>query len=518
MTLVKAMVTVAGLTGLSRIAGFLRDILTAAILGAGPVADAFFVALKLPNFFRRVTAEGAFSVSFVPLYSRALESEGEGEADRFASNAFAMMIAGLGLFSVLAMAAMPFVIHVIAPGFAGDEVRFPLAVELSRVTFPYLLMMSLSALLGGVLNTHERFAPFAAAPIFFNLCLIAALLLNGFFETAGHALAYGVFAAGIVQFILLWLSTKRAGVKIRLVRPKFDAKTKKLLALMGPGVIGAGVMHINLFADLIIGSMLETGSISYLYYADRLNQLPLGTIGIAVGTALLPMLSKAMAADNKDEARNLFNRALEMCFLLGLPAAVGLFFTALPIIVTLFEHGSFTKHDSIMTVMVLTAYAVGLPAYVAVKVFSSAYWARQDTATPVKIAVAATLANIAGSLYLAFVLDMGVIGIAASTAAAGWIQIGLLAFFLRGREEVRFDWRLIRNVLKIVFACALMSGYLIVMKAQFFHVYFPENAAMAIQILALVALIGGAIVIYGLAVTLTGVIKVQDIKKILRRG
>ncbi len=518
MTLFKAMATVAGLTGLSRIAGFLRDIMTAAILGAGPVADAFFVALKLPNFFRRVTAEGAFSVSFVPLYSGALETEGADKADAFASNAFSMMIVLIGLFTVLAIAAMPFVIYGIAPGFIGDETRFPLAVELSRLTFPYLLMMSLTALLGGVLNTHERFAPFAAAPVFFNLCLIIALLSSGLFETAGHALSYGVLAAGFIQFGLLWVSAKRAGVKIKWIRPHFDVKTKKLFKLMGPGVIGAGVMQINLFADLVIGSMLPTGSISYLYYADRLNQLPLGTIGIAVGTALLPMLSKVMAADNKEEARTLFNRALEMCFLLGLPAATGLFFASLPIIVTLFEHGSFSKHDSIMTVMVLTAYAVGLPAYVAVKVFSTAYWARQDTATPVKIAVAATLANIAASLYLAFVLKLGVIGIAASTAAAGWIQIGLLAFFLRGRVEAKLDRRLVINLLKILGACALMSVYLIVMKAQVFHVYFPENAAMATQILALVALIGGAIIIYGLAVTLTGVIKFQDIKRLMRRG
>ena len=518
MTLFKAMATVAGLTGLSRIAGFTRDILTAAILGAGPVADAFFVALKLPNFFRRVTAEGAFSVSFVPLYSGALATEGEEKADAFASNAFAMMLTILGVFTILAVAAMPFVIHVIAPGFVGDEVRFPLAVELSRVTFPYLLFMSLTALLGGVLNAHERFAPFAAAPILFNLCLITALLLSGLAQSAGHALAWGVFVAGIVQFAMLLTFARRAGVKIRLVRPRFDARTKKLLALMGPGVIGAGVMHINLFADLIIASMLKTGSISYLYYADRLNQLPLGTIGIAVGTALLPMLSKAVAADNKDEARRLFNRALELCFLLGLPAALGLFFTSLPIIVTLFEHGSFTKQDSLMTVMVLTAYAVGLPAYVAVKVFSTAYWARQDTATPVKIAVAATLFNIAGSLILAFGLNLGVIGIAASTAVAGWIQIALLAFFLRGREEARLDRHLAVNVLKIVLACCLMGAYLIVMKAQLFHVYFPENAALSAEILALAALIGGGIMIYGLTVILTGVVKFQDMERIFRRG
>lgn len=464
-----------------------------------------------------MTAEGAFSVSFVPLYSAALETEGREEADRFASRAFSVMLVCLSLFTIAAIAAMPFVIHVIAPGFAGDETRFSLAVTLSRITFPYLLMMSLAALLGGVLNAHERFAPFAAAPIFFNLCLIAALLLSDYARTAGHALAWGVFAAGIVQFSLLFFSIRRTGIRLRLLRPRFDPKIKRLLALMGPGVIGAGVMHINLFADLIIASFLETGSISYLYYADRLNQLPLGTIGIAVGTALLPMLSKVMAAQDTARARDLFNRALEMCLLLGLPAATGLLLTALPIIVTLFEHGSFTKQDSLMTMTVLTAYAAGLPAYVAVKVFSTAYWARQDTATPVKIAVVATLANIVGSLYLAFVLDLGGVGIAASTAAVGWVQIALLGFFLREREETRLDRRLTVNAFKIVLACVFMAAYLMVAKTFFVSAYIPERSVFSFQVGGLVLLVGGGALIYGMALVLMGVVRREDIMRLLRR-
>lgn len=517
MSLLKAMTTVAGLTGASRILGFIRDIMMASILGAGPMADAFFVALKLPNFFRRVTAEGAFSVSFVPLYAQALEKDGEGEADRFASNVLSMMLAGLSVVTLLALAFMPYIISAIAPGFVSGDGRYELAVDLSRITFPYLLLMSMTALLGGVLNSHERFAPFASAPIIFNLCLVVALLVSGVIGSVAHALAIGVSVAGLLQFGFLWLMVRRHGLPIKFVRPRMDGRVKKLLALMGPGVIGAGVMHINLFADVIIASMLEGGSISYLYYADRLNQLPLGVIGIAVGTALLPMLSKAVSAEKPDEARNLFNRALELCFLLGLPAAVGLYFAALPIITTLFEHGSFTREDSAMTMAVLTAYAAGLPAYVAVKVFSTAYWARQDTATPVKVAVTATLLNIAGSLYLAFVMGWGVVGIAASTAAAGWIQIALLAFFLRGRDEARLDRRLVINGLKILLACCLVALYLIVIKAQLIHVYIPAHAAMAQQIMALVALIGGSLIIYGLAVTLTGVVKFQDIKRFVRR-
>lgn len=326
MKLAKAMATVAGLTGLSRIFGFIRDIMTAAILGAGPVADAFFVALKLPNFFRRVTAEGAFSVAFVPLYTESVEKEGQEEADAFASNVFMVMLSMLSVVVLLALAGMPWVISAIAPGFIDDPVRFDAAVQLSRITFPYLLLMSLTALLGGVLNALNRFAPFAFAPVLFNLCLISALLLSGYFADAGQALSFGVLFAGVLQLIWLVVAARRSGVYLRFKRPVFDVKIKRVFKLMGPGVIGAGVMHINLFADMVIASFLSAGSISYLYYADRLNQLPLGVVGIAVGTALLPMLSKALAKGDMDEGRDLFNRALEMCLLLALPAAAALAF------------------------------------------------------------------------------------------------------------------------------------------------------------------------------------------------
>ena len=240
MNLFRAMATVGGLTGVSRVAGFIRDILTASILGAGPVADAFFVALKLPNFFRRVTAEGAFSVSFVPVYSEILEKDGRSEADAFASNAFMVMLAILSGFCLLAMAAMPLVISVVAPGFTDDPVRFDLAVELSRVTFPYLLAMSLVALLGGVLNALGRFAPFAFAPVLFNVALISALLLADHFQTAGHALAWGIAAAGVLQFGWLLVAALRAKVNLKIKFPRLTPDTKKVFALMGPGVIGAG--------------------------------------------------------------------------------------------------------------------------------------------------------------------------------------------------------------------------------------------------------------------------------------
>jgi len=333
MKLLKAMATVAGLTGVSRVLGFVRDVLTAAVLGAGPIADAFFVALKLPNFFRRVTAEGAFSVAFVPLYSKSMEEEGQDKASLFASNAFAVMLLILIPFTLMALWAMPYIIYAIAPGFHDDPIRYDMAVELSRITFPYLLLMSLTALLGGVMNAHDKFAPFASAPIFFNLCIIIGLLVfTKFVETAGHAMAYGIALAGIAQFLWLVRAVKKSNVKITLKYPEFTPKIKQTFKLMGPGVIGAGVMHINLLADLVIASMLSAGSISYLYYADRLNQLPLGMVGIAVGTALLPMLSRSIASGDTAQTQNLFNRALEICLLLALPAAVAMRWACLPML------------------------------------------------------------------------------------------------------------------------------------------------------------------------------------------
>lgn len=517
MKLIKAMATVAGLTGLSRIAGFTRDILTAGILGAGPISDAFFVALKLPNLFRRVTAEGAFTVAFVPLYSETMEKEGEGAASRFAGNAFSLMLWALLFFTAIAMIVMPWLISLIAPGFSDDPVRYDAAVELSRITFPYLLMMSLTALMGGILNAHNRFAPFASAPILFNLSLITALLLSDQFETAGHAMAYGVFGAGILQFLLLLFFVRRHGFGFRLQRPRFSPRIKKLFKLMVPTTISAGVMQINLFADMIIASFLSAGAISYLYYADRLNQLPLGMVGIAVGTALLPMLSKAIAAENDKEAGHLFNRALEVCLLLALPAATGLFVIAQPVITTLFQHGEFTADDASMTARVLTAYAVGMPAYIFVKVYSTAYWARQDAVSPMKASIIATLFNITLSIYLVTQTAFGVAGIALATAIAGWLQIVLLSRGLRGQPATRWDDRFKAACVKIIGASVAMGAALYI-AVPHTSSFFLEDATLMQQIVGLVILIGGGASVYGAVIVATGAIKIGDLKKVLRKG
>ncbi len=508
MKLVKAMATVAGMTGLSRIAGFARDMLTAAYLGAGPGADAFFVALKLPNFFRRVTAEGAFSIVFVPMYSKTREIETQEKADAFASNAFMVMCAVLSVFIIPALILMPFVISAIAPGFVDDPVRMSLAVELTRITFPYLLLISLAALLGGVLNAMDRFAPFAFAPVLFNLSLIVSLLLSNYFESVGHAMAWGLLMAGVLQLLFLWGCAKRAGVRITVSRPKLNADMRKVFKLMGPAVIGAGVVHINLFADIILASFLAEGSISYLYYADRLNQLPLGVVGIAVGTALLPMLSRAMTRDDKTHARELFNRSLEYCLLLALPAAVALMVMPLSLITVLFQRGAFEASDSLMTAHVLTAYAIGLPAYIAIKVFSTAHWAREDTTTPVRISVVATVLNIIGSIIL--IQYIGVVGIALSTGLTGWLQFYLHVRALKNHDSVQFDAKFLRNMPRIILSSCIMGGCVYSLSVLFEPALFEGAALVKIGALAGIIVLGS--VLYGALILITGVVKTSDLK------
>ncbi len=513
MTLLRAIATVGGLTLLSRVAGFVRDILTAALLGAGPVADAFFVALKLPNLFRRLFAEGAFSVSFVPLFSATLQTEGRAAAIGFAERALALMVLVLLPFTVLALLAMPAVVTAIAPGFADEPERFALTVELARITFPYLLLMSLVALMGGVLNALDRFAPFAAAPVLFNLCLIAFLLLGApHLPTPGHALAWGVAAAGVLQLVMLAWACARAGARLRLPRPRLSPRIRRLFRLMGPGAIGAGVMQVNLFFDVLLASLLPAGAISYLYYADRLYQLPLGVIGIAIGTALLPLLSRQVAGGALAEAAATQNRAIEYGLLLALPAAAALMAIPGPILAVLFERGAFDAEATAATARALAAYAVGIPAYILVKVLQTAFFARQDTASPVKVAVLCTAANIA--LSLALIGWLGHVGIALATGLTAWLNAGLLARGLRRRGILAVDRRLRTRMPRILAATAGLAAAVLALAAALagaLEASLPEQAA------ALAAIVGGgALVFFGLA-HLTGAARLGDLRTLARR-
>lgn len=514
MKLLKAMATIAGFTMLSRIAGMARDMLTAAYLGAGPVADAFFVALKLPNFFRRIAAEGAFSVSFIPLYSKTLEQEGEEEAGKFSGQVCSLMTIILSIFTVVAMVAMPWVIHVIAPGFTDGTERYNLAVVMTQMSFPYLMLMSLTSLCGGMLNAHNRFAPFAAAPIIFNMTLIFAVLFcASFFPTIGHAMAMGITVSGILQLGMMAWFVRHYKIKFMWQRPVLTEKIKQLFRLMGPGTLSAGIFQINLFVDMIVASLLPTGAISYLYYADRLNQLPLSMAGIAVGTALLPMLTRALSAHNMEEARDLFNRSLEFCYFVALPAAVALLIIPLPMVATLFEHGEFTTKDSVQTAYVLMGYGLGLPAYIASKVFMTAFWAQQDTVTPVKISILTALTNV--MLCLLFIGWLGVAGISLATGIVGWMQVYLLYKQLKGKESLEFDARL-RNIFPKITICSCAMAIVLSVLNYVMQPLFTES--LHVKILALVALVGAGALTYMLAVHVSGVLKINDIKRYLKRS
>ncbi|WP_207455992.1 murein biosynthesis integral membrane protein MurJ [Azospirillum sp. SYSU D00513] len=514
MSFARAIATVGGLTLLSRLAGFARDILTAALLGAGPVADAFFVALKLPNFFRRLFAEGAFGVAFVPLFAATLQKDGRAAAVAFAEEAMAVLLALLIPFTVLAVAAMPWLMGGLAPGFADDPAKFELAVDLARLTFPYLALVSLVALLGGVLNALDRFGPFAAAPIAFNLTLIAALLAAPHLGLEpGRAMAAAVTLSGVVQLAWMSWACRAAGVTLAIRRPRLSPRVRRLFRLVGPGALGAGVMQINLFLNVVLASLLPSGAVSYLYYADRLNQMPLGIIGIAIGTALLPVLSRFAAAGDERMVRYYLSRALEFSLLLGLPAAVALGVAGLPIVSVLFERGAFGPVEARATAAALGAYALGIPAFVIVKALNAAFFARQDTGTPVRVAVIVTVATLL--LGLALLPALGHVGIALATGLTAWLNLALLAAALKRAGRLALDERLLRRAPRIAIAAVGMG--LALAGAEALLAPWLQAPSSGPRFAALALLVGaGALAFAGLAQLLGGA-SVADLKGFLRR-
>jgi len=436
--------------------GMLRDMAVAAVLGAGPAADAFFVAFKLPNFFRRLFAEGAFAAGFVPIFSGHLARDGREAARLFAEQALAVLLWSLLILTTVAQIGMPWLMRVMAPGFAADPAKFDLAVALTRITFPYLLFISLVSLMGGVLNALGRFAAVAATPILLNLCLLAAVAAAAkLVPSAGHALAWGVAAAGVGQFLWLVWECRRAGMPLRLPLPRLGPGMRELGRRMMPAALGAGVVQVNLLVDNIIASFLRDGSIAFLFYADRLNQLPLGVIGVALGTAILPLLSRQVARGEQQAAEHTQNRALEVGLLLTLPAAAALIVLAEPIIRVLFERGAFDAQSTRATAWALKGFAVGLPAYVLIKVLAPAYFARGDTRTPLRCGLWAMAANVAFSLTL--VWPFAHVGLALSTALAAWVNTVQLGAGLLQRGHWRFDARLKRRVPRVLLATAAMA-------------------------------------------------------------
>ena len=495
MSLLRSISTVGAFTMASRILGFVRDALIAALVGAGPVADAFFVAFKLPNLFRRLFAEGAFNAAFVPLYAAELKEGGRERARAFADEAFAFLLWALLVFVALAELAMPWLMRVFAPGFLERPETFDLAVGFARITFPYLLFVSLVSLAGGILNAHSRFAAAAATPMLLNLCLIGAVLgLAPFTPTPGHALAWGVFGAGIVQCLFLFTALARAGEKLRIARPALGAKVRLLLRRAFPVAIGAGVYQINLAIDMIVASFLPAGSISYLFYADRIVQLPLGVVGVAVGTVLLPILSHQLRSGDASAAHASQNRAIEFALLLTLPAAFALALIAEPVVATLFGRGAFGQAEIRATAAALAIYAAGLPAYVLARALTPSFYAREDTATPVKISVACMVANLVLNVLLMGPLLH--VGIALATAISAWLNVGLLAGVLMRRGDLRFDARLKASAARQMAAALVMAVALFLLMPILAAGFAGGEGA---RVLALALLVGAGLLVYALA-------------------
>jgi putative peptidoglycan lipid II flippase len=513
MGLLRSVATVGSYTMVSRVLGFVRDILTAAILGAGPVADAFFVAQRLPNLFRSLFAEGAFSAAFVPLASGALAEGGKPAARDFAEEAFAVLFAVLLAFVVLGEIFMPAVMSVIAPGFGSEPEQFALVVSLTRITFPYLLFISLTALQGGLLNTVDRFAAPAATPILLNLFLIGGLLVMWHFGWhEGRALAWALSAAGVAQFFWLMASCARAGVALRLRLPRLTPRVKETLRIMGPGVLGAGVTQLNLLVSTALASTLPLGSISFLYYADRLNQLPLGVVGIAIGTAILPPLSRQVRAGDVAGAAATQNRGVELALLLTLPAAAALIVLGQPILATLFERGAFGPADTAATAAALAAYASGLPAFVLVKVFAPGFFAHRNTATPVKVAVSALVLNLL--LTLALMQVLAHVGVAIALSVSGWTQ-ALTLFLLLGRHGHYRPAARVRSMVPRIVGATLGMVVVLVLLRNALTASFagPEIVRLA----ALSGLVAAGLVSFATLIVGFGVINWRDLRTRLLR-
>lgn len=466
MSLLKSASTIAGLTLVSRVFGFARDILLARVLGAGLAADAYQLAFRLPNTFRRLFAEGAFSVAFVPMVSRKMALEdGERQAETFSNDVLSVFIWVLLGFTALAMLIMPGIVWLLAREYLSVAGKFDLAVLLSRITFPYLMLISIVALLTGILNSRHRFGPGAFAPVLFNITLISGILLGevmragpGDDRTAVIVQSASVALSGAVQLVYLWWCVRREGLRLKLHRPRLTNDVRQLGRLILPATFGAGVYQISQLIDTFFATRLPQGSLTLLSMADRLNQMPLGIVGIALGTAILPSLSRSIATDDKTAASRIQSDAVELAMLLTLPAAAALWVCAPAFVTAFFVGGRFTADNGAITAQVVQALVAGLPAYVLVKILTPGYFARADTRTPVLTAAAALLFNIA--LILLLIEPFGVVGLAAAGAGAAWLNTLLLYTMLRRRGHFRLETSLVWRIGKQLLATSAMAGLL----------------------------------------------------------
>jgi len=522
MRLLKSTAIIGSLTLVSRLLGLVRDVLIARFLGAGLVSDAFFTAFKLPNVFRRMFAEGAFNAAFVPLYARRIEEEGEAAADEFAKEAMAALFVLVAGIVIIFELTMPWSLSII--GYGLDKAVDPevgispyyLAVVYAQITMPYLIFMSMTALFSGVLNTRNHFALAAAVPIVLNLFMITALFAAGLQEWSqkiiGYFLAAAITLSGFVQMALVIWGCKKAGVKIGFKRPRLTPGVKRLVILGVPGLLSAGITQINLLVSHSIATM-EKGAASWLTYADRLYQLPLGMIGIAMGVALLPALSRRLRAGDQTGARTTLNRAIEIAAFLTLPAAFALAVIPQFLISGLFERGAFTADTTEQVALALRMFAYGLPAFVLLKILTPAFFAREDTKTPMIFAGLSAFINVTLGVYLFFTI--GFYGLALATSVAAWVNVVCLTWLLLKDDSFMPDTRLLSRVPRIVLASAAMAVALIAIATPASE-YLSGNFAKDFIVLGGVCGIG--FVIYAAAAGLLRAFNMSDIRDALKRS
>jgi putative peptidoglycan lipid II flippase len=452
--MMRRLLSVAGFTLLSRITGFIRDILMAAVLGRGVLSDSFVVAFLFPNYFRAIFGEGTINPAFLPRYA-ALMAKGEGgAAASFANRVFSWQMAAQLVILVLALVGMPGLIVLIAPGFAADPAQMALTVSLARITFPYLVLTLVAVQLSAMLNAIEKFWAAAAWSNFLNLSMIAALLLAPWFPNAAYAAAWGVLGGGVLQlFFILW-AAGREGLTLRIGRPRWTPDIAEFFRAFGAVTFGAASVVIAPFIDTVIASFLPTGSRTALYYADRINQLPLGVLGIALGTVLLPEMSSRLAKGDRAAADSAQNRAAALALLSTLPFAAA-FLTVPGIIMrAIFAHGAFDSAAADLSAVALAAYGVGLPAFALVRIAASTFYARHDTATPARATVISIGVNIALKLILVWGLGLGIAGVALGTALGAWVNVGLLVWTGRRRGLLRIERSFRRAVAPVLLAAA----------------------------------------------------------------
>ena len=488
MKLLKSLTTVSGYTIGSRVAGFLRETITASLLGSGAAADALIVAIKLPSLLRRLLAEGAFNAAFVPMFAGMIAKDGKDSAKNFAEEVFSVLVVFLMVFVVVMEFAMPWLTPIFVPGFKETPERLEMAITFSRLTFPFILFISLTALYSGILNSFEKFAAAAASPMMGNIFIIAFVMtLSTYITNSGVLIAAAITGCGIVQLLWVLVPAIRSGTVLRILPPRNTPNLKRFLFRMGPAALGSGVHQVNIVIGTAIASLLPVGGISYLHYAERLNQFPLSVIGTALSVVLLPFLAKSIRKGRHQDAQSIQTQGIELAMLLTIPSAVALFILAEPLIKMLYQHGAFDAQSARYTSYALMAYSLGLPAYVLTKIFNTTFYALEDTVTPLITAIVAVMVDVVFSLIL--LKPFQHVGIAFATAISAWVNVALLGYLLNRKDFFSINNHLKKYSLGLGLSC-ISTGLVLWMAKSYLTVYVFQGGIVRILAVSTLVILG----------------------------